>query len=114
MADQARHVKKFRIKRGDTVQVMQGKESGKKGKVLHVLEADERIVVERVNFIKRHVRPSKKLPQGGVIEREASMHISNVQLVCPSCGRPARVGVRTDGSNRVRYCKKCNVQLDKG
>jgi large subunit ribosomal protein L24 len=114
MADQARHVKKFRVKRGDTVQVIQGKESGKKGKVLHVLETEERIIVERVNFIKRHVRPSKKLPQGGVIEREASMHISNVQLVCPSCGQPARVGVRKDGGDKVRYCKKCNVQVDKG
>jgi large subunit ribosomal protein L24 len=114
MADQARHVKKFRVKRGDTVQVIQGKESGKKGKVLHVLETEERIIVERVNFIKRHVRPSKKMPQGGVIEREASMHISNVQLVCPSCGQPARVGVRKDGGDKVRYCKKCNVQVDKG
>jgi large subunit ribosomal protein L24 len=114
MADQARHVKKFRVKKGDTVQVIQGKESGKKGKVLHVLEADERVIVERVNFIKRHVRPSKKMPQGGVIEREASMHISNVQLVCPSCGQPARVGVRKDGDEKVRYCKKCNVQVDKG
>jgi large subunit ribosomal protein L24 len=114
MADQARHVKKFRIKRGDTVQVIQGKEAGKKGKVLHVLETKERVMVERVNFIKRHVRPSKKLPQGGVIEREASMHISNVQLVCPSCGQPARVGVRKDGDDKVRYCKKCNVQFDKG
>ena len=79
-----------------------------------MLEAEERVVVERVNFIKRHVRPSKKLPQGGVIEREASMHISNVQLVCPSCGQPARVGVRKDGDEKVRYCKKCNVQVDKG
>jgi large subunit ribosomal protein L24 len=114
MAGQARHTKKFRIKRGDTVQVIQGKETGKKGKVLHVLEAEERVIVERVNFIKRHVRPSKKVPQGGVIEREASMHISNVKLVCPSCNQPARVGVRMEGDEKVRYCKKCNVQVDKG
>ena len=99
MADQARHVKKFRIKQGDTVQVIQGKEAGKKGKVLHVLEAEERIVVERVNFIKRHVRPSKKLPQGGVIEREASMHISNVQVGLPQL-RPARAGGRAQGRRR--------------
>jgi large subunit ribosomal protein L24 len=114
MANQARHDKKFRIKQGDTVQVIQGKESGKKGKVLRVLEAQDRVIVERVNFIKRHVRPSKKLPQGGVIEREASMHISNVKLVCPSCNQPVRVGVRKDGDVKVRYCKKCNVQVDKG
>jgi len=114
MARQARHTKKFRIKQGDTVQVIQGKEAGKKGKVLHVLESQERVIVERVNFIKRHVRPSKKVPQGGVIEREASMHISNVKLVCPSCNKPGRVGVRMDGDQKVRYCKRCNVQVDKG
>jgi len=110
----ARHTKKFRIKKGDTVEVIQGKESGKRGKVLHVLESQERIVVERVNFIKRHVRPSKKTPQGGVIEREASMHISNVKLVCPGCSTPTRTGVRMEGEDKIRFCKKCNVQVDKG
>ena len=110
----ATHANKFRIKKGDTVEVIQGKEAGKRGKVMRVLEGEERVVVERVNFIKRHVRPSQKTPQGGVIEREASMHISNVQLVCPGCGKPARVGVRAEGEDKVRYCKKCNVQVDKG
>ena len=114
MTSEARHIKKFRIKQGDTVKVVQGKESGKSGKVLHVIEGEGRVVIERVNFIKRHVRPSKKMPQGGVIEREASMDISNVQFVCPSCGKTARVGVRMDGDAKVRYCKKCNVQVDKG
>jgi large subunit ribosomal protein L24 len=108
------HKKKLRIKKGDTVQVMQGKEAGKRGKVMRVLADEERVVVESVNFIKRHVRPSQKTPQGGVIEREASMHISSVQLVCPGCGQPARVGVRMEGEDKVRYCKKCNVQVDKG
>jgi large subunit ribosomal protein L24 len=108
------HKKKLRIKKGDTVQVMQGKEAGKRGKVMRVLADEERVVVERVNFIKRHVRPSQKTPQGGVIEREASMHISSVQLVCPGCGQPARVGVRMEGEDKIRYCKKCNVQVDKG
>ena len=114
MGAQVKRAKKARIKQGDTVQVIQGKEAGKKGKVLHVLQAEERVIVERVNFIKRHVRPSKKVPQGGVIEREASMHISNVKLVCPSCNQPARVGVRMEGDEKVRYCKKCYVQVDKG
>lgn len=104
----------FRIKKGDTVEVIQGKESGKRGKVMRVLASEERIVVERVNFIKRHVRPSQKRPQGGVIEFEAGLHISNVKLVCPSCDKAVRVGVRTEGQNKVRYCKKCNVQVDKG
>jgi len=114
MAKTGAHDKKFRIKKGDTVEVIQGKERGKRGKVLRLLAGDERVVVERVNFIKRHVRPSQKTPQGGVIEREASMHISSVQLVCPGCGKPARVGVRVEGGDKVRYCKKCNVQVDKG
>lgn len=104
----------YRIKKGDTVEVIQGKERGKRGKVLHVLRSEGRVVVERVNFIKRHVRPSQKNPQGGIIEREGSMDISNVQLVCPSCGKPTRVGVRFDGGTKSRYCKKCNVQIDKG
>ncbi|MBC7293043.1 MAG: 50S ribosomal protein L24 [Thermoleophilia bacterium] len=106
--------KTFRIKKGDTVEVIQGKERGKRGKVLRVLPAQERVVVERVNFIKRHVRPSQKNPQGGVIEREAGIHISNVKLVCPGCGQAVRVGVRIEGEDKVRYCKKCNVQVDKG
>jgi large subunit ribosomal protein L24 len=114
MAQTPARSKKFRVKKGDNVEVVQGKEAGKRGKVLRVLAAEERIVVERVNFIKRHVRPSKKTPQGGVIEREASMHISNVKLVCPSCNQAVRVGVRMEGEEKIRYCKKCNVQVDKG
>jgi large subunit ribosomal protein L24 len=106
--------KHFRIKKGDTVEVIQGKENGKRGKVLRVDSADERVVIERVNFIKRHVRPSQKTPQGGVIEREAGIHISNVKLVCPGCNQAVRVGVRMQGDGKVRFCKKCNVQVDKG
>jgi len=114
MAEAPVHSKKFRVKKGDTVEVVQGKEAGKRGKVLRVLAAEERVVVERVNFVKRHVRPSKKTPQGGVIEREASMHISNVKVVCPSCNQAVRVGVRMEGQDKIRFCKKCNVQVDKG
>jgi large subunit ribosomal protein L24 len=106
--------KSFRIKKGDTVEVIQGKENGKRGKVLRIVSADDRVVIERVNFIKRHVRPSQKTPQGGVIEREAGIHISNVKLVCPSCNEAVRVGVRMEGDAKVRFCKKCNVQVDKG
>jgi large subunit ribosomal protein L24 len=114
MAQVPAHNKKFRVKKGDTVEVVQGKEAGKRGKVLSVHAGEERVVVERVNFIKRHVRPSKKTPQGGVIEREASMHISNVKVVCPSCNQAVRVGVRMEGEDKIRFCKKCNVQVDKG
>ncbi len=103
-----------KIRKGDMVEVIQGKESGKRGKVLRVLAEDDRVVVERLNFIKRHVKPSQKNPQGGVIEREAGMHISNVKLVCPSCDAAVRVGRRIEKGEKVRYCKKCNVQVDKG
>lgn len=103
-----------KIRKGDTVQVIQGKERGKRGKVLRVIGEDQRVVVERLNFIKRHVRPSTKNPQGGVIEREAGIHISNVKLVCPSCDAAVRVGMRKEQGEKMRYCKKCKVQVDKG
>jgi large subunit ribosomal protein L24 len=103
-----------KIRRGDTVEVISGKEAGKRGKVLRVMAEQQRVVVERVNFIKRHVKPTQKNPQGGVIEREAAMHISNVMLVCPSCSAATRTGVREEGDGKVRFCKKCNVQVDRG
>jgi large subunit ribosomal protein L24 len=102
-----------KIRKGDTVEVIQGKERGKRGKVMRVMAEDQRVVIERVNFIKRHVRPSQKNPQGGVIEREAGIHISNVKLVCPGCDAAVRVGMREERGEKVRYCKKCNVQVDK-
>jgi large subunit ribosomal protein L24 len=114
MGAKSTNSKKFSIKTDDTVEVVQGKERGKRGKVMRILADQDRVVVERVNFVKRHVRPSQKTPQGGVIEREGSMHISNVQLVCPGCGKPTRTGVRGEGGDKVRFCKKCNVEVDKG
>jgi large subunit ribosomal protein L24 len=102
-----------KVKKGDTVEVIQGKERGKRGKVLRVLATQDRVVIERVNFIKRHVRPSQKSPQGGVIEREGAVHISNVEIVCPSCGQPTRVGFRIDDDTKVRFCKHCNNQVDR-
>jgi large subunit ribosomal protein L24 len=102
-----------RVKKGDTVVVIQGKARGKRGKVLRVMSENDRVVIERVNFIKRHVRPSQKSPQGGVIEREGAVHISNVEVVCSSCGMPTRVGMRVEDDTKVRYCKRCNNQLDR-
>jgi large subunit ribosomal protein L24 len=102
------------IKKNDTVEVIAGKEKGKRGKVLFVLPEKERVVVERVNFIKRHQRPTQKVRQGGIIEREGSLHVSNVMLVCGKCGKPTRTGSQAlaDG-RRVRVCKKCNEIVDK-
>jgi large subunit ribosomal protein L24 len=102
------------IKRNDTVEVIAGKEKGKRGKVLIVLPARQRVIVERVNFIKRHQRPTQKVRQGGIIEREGSLHVSNVMLVCGKCSRATRTGIQTlsDG-RRVRVCKKCHEIVDK-
>jgi large subunit ribosomal protein L24 len=102
------------IKRNDTVEVIAGKEKGKRGKVLIVLPARQRVVVERVNFIKKHQRPTQKVRQGGIIEREGSLHVSNVMLVCGKCNKATRTGVQTlsDG-RRVRVCKKCSEIVDK-
>jgi large subunit ribosomal protein L24 len=103
------------IRRNDTVVVIAGKEKGKRGKVLAVLPARDRVLVERVNIVKRHQRPTQKVRQGGIIEREASLHVSNVMLVCGKCDRPTRAGSRTlaDG-RRARVCRRCGETLDRG
>ena len=96
------------IKKNDTVLVVAGKEKGKRGKVLLVLPAKRRVIVEHVNMIKRHQRPTQKVRQGGIIEREGSLDASNVMLVCNSCGKPTRVGYRVEGDgSKVRVCRKC-------
>jgi len=96
------------IKVNDTVAVIAGREKGKRGRVLMVLPADERVVVEKVNFIKRHTKPSQKQRQGGIIEREGPLHLSNVQLYCKKCSKPARVRslIGADGE-KSRACARC-------
>ena len=103
------------VRRGDTVGVIAGKERGKRGKVLQVLRDSRRVVVEHLNMIKRHQRPTQKLRQGGIIEREGSFAVSNVLLVCGRCDRPVRVGVRilNDG-RKARVCKRCGESVDRG
>jgi len=103
------------VRRGDTVGVIAGKERGKRGKVLRVLRDSGRVVVEHLNMIKRHQRPTQKLRQGGIIEREGPLAVSNVLLVCGRCNRPVRVGVKilNDG-RKVRVCKRCGESVDRG
>ena len=112
---------KIRIKKGDNVRVIAGKDSGKTGTVQRVLPEQGRVVVEKVNMIKRHTKPrpaprrsgSQQVIPGGVIEREAPLQISNVQLVCPACGKPSRVGYRVnDDGNKVRVCRACGKDID--
>ena len=104
---------KYHIKKNDTVMVVAGKEKGKTGKVLKVLPKKDRAVVEKVNFIKRHMRPGAHSRQGGIVEKENPINLSNLMVVCGKCTDPTRVGrkVLEDGS-RVRYCKKCDEIIE--
>jgi large subunit ribosomal protein L24 len=102
------------IKKGDKVAVIAGKDRGKKGKVIRVLLGRQRVVVEGVAIVKRHTRPTQKNPQGGIMEHEAAIHISNVQLICPNCGAQTRIGHRfAESGVKVRVCKKCGGDIDK-
>ena len=103
------------IRRNDNVLVVTGKDRGKRGRVLKVLPERNRLIVEGVNMIKRHTRPEPAQNiQGGIVEREASLHASNVQLVCPECGAQTRIGHRMLGDGRkVRICRKCEGVVDK-
>jgi large subunit ribosomal protein L24 len=107
-------IAKLHVKKDDMIKVIAGKEKGKTGKVLRVFPAKGRVVVEGLNLIKRHTRPTQVQPEGGIVEKEAALSISNVMLLCTSCGEASRTGIRTlDDSSRVRYCKKCNEIVDK-
>src|SRR5437016_10866605 len=103
------------IKKNDNVLVLTGRDRGKRGRVLRVIPAKGRLIVEGVNFIKKHTKanPQKNI-KGGIVEREASLNASNVQLVCPDCGAPTRIGSRRlDDGRRVRFCRKCKGVVDK-
>jgi len=103
------------IRKNDTVLVIAGRDRGKRGRVLRVLPDKTRVIVEGVNFIKRHTRPNpQKNVKGGIVEREASLHASNVQLLCPECGAQTRIGRKILGDGRkVRICRKCEGVVDK-
>ena len=102
------------VRKGDTVMVVAGKERGKKGKVLRVIPEKGRVVVERINMIKKHQRPTQKIRQGGIIEREGAIHLSNVMLVDPGSDKPTRVGMKalSDGK-KVRVARRSGEMLDK-
>jgi large subunit ribosomal protein L24 len=106
------------IRKNDNVLVVTGKDRGKRGRVLKVVpgvDGKNRLIVEGVNMIKRHTRPNPgKNIKGGIVEREASLHASNVQLVCPECGAHTRVGHKVlDDGRKVRICRKCGGVVDK-
>ena len=102
-----------KIKKGDRVQVLSGKDRGKQGRVLKIFPDEARVVVEGMNRVKRHARPSKTNPQGGIIEKEMPIHISTVGVVCSSCDKPTRIGTRFDEKGlKFRICRKCGTDLD--
>ena len=101
------------IRKGDTVKVIGGKDLGKEGKVLRTVPSANRVVVEKVNLVKKAMRPTQANPQGGISTIEAPIHVSNVMLVCPSCNEPTRVGHRIDDDGKkVRVCKKCGKDIN--
>ena len=101
------------IKKNDTVVVIAGREKGKRGRVLSVYPQKDRLLIEKINIIKKHMKPTRKQTQGGIIEKEASIHMSNVMLICPKCSKPTRVGnsILQDG-RKLRMCKKCGEVID--
>jgi large subunit ribosomal protein L24 len=102
-----------RVRKDDTVMIIAGRERGKTGKVLRLLPKTERVVVERINLVKRHTKPRGN-QQGGIIEKEAPLHISNVQPVCGRCDKPTRIGTRRlENGDGVRVCRRCGEQMDK-
>jgi large subunit ribosomal protein L24 len=105
--------KRVDIRRNDNVRVITGRDKGKEGRVLRVFPNDSKILVEHVMMVKKHVRPNPQANiKGGIAEQESRISISNVQLVCPSCG-PVRIGHEVRGDRKVRVCKKCGTTLDK-
>ncbi|MFQ5456379.1 MAG: 50S ribosomal protein L24 [Nitrospirota bacterium] len=107
-------IQKCRIKKGDMVIVVSGKEKGKRGKVLQVLRKKEKALVERVNIVKRHTKESQQ-SKGGIIEREGLIHISNIMLICNNCEKTTRIGMKiTEDGKKLRECKRCGEIIDKG
>ena len=102
------------IKKGDTVRVLSGKDKGKEGQVVRSLPSKQRVVVEKVNMVKKAMRPTQQNPQGGIMSVEAPIHVSNVMVICPECKQPTRVSHRVnEAGKKVRVCKTCGKDIDK-
>ncbi|GEP50319.1 50S ribosomal protein L24 [Flavobacterium noncentrifugens] len=102
---------KLKIKSGDVVRVIAGDHKGAEGKVLRVYKEKNKAVVEGVNMVSKHTKPSAKSPQGGIVKKEAPIHISNISLIDPKSKETTRVGVKTEGDKKVRFSKKSNQVL---
>ena len=100
-----------KIKKGDTVLIVKGKDRGKKGKVINVIPKESRIIVEGVNLVKKHLKPRRVGEKGKIIEIPAPLSWANVRVICSSCLKPTKVGFRFEGEKKVRYCKKCKKSI---
>jgi large subunit ribosomal protein L24 len=103
---------KMNIKKGDKVKVLSGKDRGAEGIVIAAKPEAQRVTVEKVNIIKKAMRPTQANPEGGIAEMEAPIHVSNVMLICPSCKEATRVNVKREEGKKVRVCKKCGADID--
>lgn len=101
----------MKIKKDDTILVISGKDRGKKGKVLEVFPKEGRVIAEGINLNKKHQKPKKQGEKGQIVTLPGKINISNVKLICPKCGKSARVGIKRNGKNKIRFCKKCNQEV---
>ena len=102
----------IKIRKGERVRVLSGKARGKEGEVMRAIPATGKVIVDGVNIAKKHQRPTQATQQGGIIDKDMPIQVSNVALVCPSCGKPTRVGFKVDASGgKVRVCKKCGGEI---
>jgi large subunit ribosomal protein L24 len=103
----------MQIKKNDTVLVTSGKEKGKRGRVIAVYPRENRVLIEKLNMIKRHTRPNQQLRQGGIVERESPISAANVKLICAKCDKPTSIARKAQGDGtRVRVCKACDATLE--
>ena len=103
---------KLQLKKGDNVIVLSGKDKGKSGKIISAYPADAKVIVEGINKVKRHSKPSLKTPQGGIISKEAPILASKLQLVCPACNKPTRIAHKISNGKNSRCCKKCGEVIE--
>lgn len=101
----------MKIKKGDQVLIISGKDRGRKGKILKALPKEEKLVVEGINLRKKHLKPRKAGEKGQIIEFPAPLPISNIKLICPKCGKAARVGYKVEGERKYRICKQCGQEI---
>jgi large subunit ribosomal protein L24 len=104
-------ISKARLRKNDNVMVVKGRERGKTGKVLRVLPAENRVIVERLNLVKRHTKPRGAGSSGGILEKEAPIQLANVMIMCDRCNAPVRIGVRISGDDKARICRRCGEAL---